>query len=241
MIYVYVLINNGDGTHYASAAFAYYRDKSKDEYGQTVPEEWRYYFLVLNQEKTAVVKKYLYDHSKRNNYYKMVLILDDAVDDWNFIEDDTGEINTHDKVELLAMERNGVGFVTPDLLEEDQKYNFNEIQEICTHSDAERLNNLSWYFHDAHIAEKELVGDELRVLMDGIWGCNVEFWFSGDIECHMGWLGDPRYVPYINEASVWLENGYVYFSDDYDGSVSKLKEDSCWFRGKNVRYTLHLD
>lgn len=237
---MYVLINNDDGTYYTSAAFAYYRDKSVDEHGQKVPEAWRYYYLVLNKEKTAVVKKYIYDRNDYVYFRKMVLCLDDSEEGWSFKEDGTGEINTHEKAALLAMERNGVGFVTQDLIEEDRKYSFNDIQEIRTQFDANRLNTLSWGFHDAYVDEIEANADTLRILLKGVWGCNVEIWFVGDVQYDMSFRSDPRYSPYWDSGYVWLENGFIYLADEYEADVNKITKDTCWFRARSAKYTLHL-
>ncbi len=231
---MYVLINNGDGTHYASVAFACYRETVYDAQGKKIPDHYRWYYLVLNQEKTALVKKYKYDGPQ------MVFELDDSTEGWNLNDDDTGEINTHNKTELLAMERNGVGFVTLDLIEEDRKHTFNEVQNILSQYDVDRLITLSNGFLDSYIEEIEQGDDSLRLLLH-IEGGSVEIWFSEDIQYNMGFRANPRHCPdWEIGGCMWLENGYVYLADDIDMTAAKLTDKHGWFRARKAKYTLHL-
>lgn len=74
-------------------------------------------------------------------------------------------------------------------------------------------------FHDARIAKEELQDDgTLYLRFDGIWGCEIEVWFWGDLDYDISSRDPETCDPYWFGLTVILQDGFVYFVDDDDMS-----------------------
>lgn len=70
--FMYAIINKGNGKFYTSMVFACYRDRQTED----ETNYWDQYVIVLNENKTALVKRYFFDYSRRPYLNKMVIITD---------------------------------------------------------------------------------------------------------------------------------------------------------------------
>lgn len=173
---MYAIINKGNGKFYTSMVFACYKDRQTEN----ETNYWNQYVIFLNENKTALVKRYFFDSSRRPYLNKMVIITDGNLKNWN-IDDNTGcgELEITNRQSLFDMVRDGT--VSDALLNLDNNYFFEEYPEIKTSTDIENLTWASDGFHDACIKSMKKGDDVLYVLFDGIWGCKIEMWFSGDV------------------------------------------------------------
>lgn len=228
---MYAIVNKGNGRHYTSMVFGHYEDKKKDKN----QSEWGQYYIVLNEEKTALVKHYAFDQNVHRYIRPMTVITDCDQKNWNVDErNGFGEINTFTKERLLYMVE--METVSDELLEMDKSYKFVEYPEIHNQEDIDNLMYATGFFHDAFIEKQEQNGDSLYVLFDGVWGAKIEMWFSGDLEFDTK-SRDPRYEsPYWFGSTMVLKNGFIYFIDDEDREIEDIGEGFCWFKARYVKY-----
>lgn len=228
---MYAIVNQGNGRFYTSLVFAHYEDKQEKE----GTNWWGQYFIVLNEDKTALVKHYFFDFTKRPSLHQMILFTDANQDDWN-IDEKTGlgEVNITDKKSLLDMVEYGI--VPNALLNMDKSYIFDEHPEIRSERDIENLMCVSGGFHDARIKFLEEKDDALYVLFDGTWGCNIEMWFSGDVSYDTSSRNPEEVDPYWYGSTMILEDGFIYFVDEDDMKVENIGDGFCWFKARNVKY-----
>ena len=70
-------------------------------------------------------------------------------------------------------------------------------------------------FHDARIVEIEERADgSLRVLFDGVWGCDVELYFEGDVTYCTDSRNPMDYDPYWGDSQIAFRDGFIIFYDD---------------------------
>lgn len=233
---MYAIVNKGDGNFYTSTVFARYDETEKSER----PDWWGVYYIVLNEEKTALVKHYAYDSTSKPYIHPMILITDGNQEDWN-IDEDTweGELGIVDKDSLLKMVEQET--VSSELLVLDKAYNYEAYPEIRNAKDIENLMKVSGGFHDACIECLEEKENTLYVLFDGILGGQIEMWFSGDVEYDISSRNPKEYDPYWFDSTMLIENGFIYFVDEEDMTVEKIGEGYCWFKARRVRYHVKPD
>ncbi|MDO4275779.1 MAG: hypothetical protein Q4D16_19080 [Eubacteriales bacterium] len=232
---MYAIIRLGGGKYYTSAVFAHYNNISAaDDYGKYTEEIYSRFYIVLNQEKTALIKQYVFD--RKNEYLEpLILITDYSHDDWNMDEDSGfGEVNTVSKEEILSMAENGT--VPEKFLEMDAACRFEEYNSISTEKDIENLMCVSGGFHDAYIQEQNEENGTLRILFEGTWGCKIEMLFSGELTYDTASRNPMERDPYWFGATLLINNGYICFADKEDVSVEDIKEGCCWFKARNLIY-----
>ena len=76
--------------------------------------------------------------------------------------------------------------ISENVLEEcirlDAEYEYNAYPEVKSQKDIDNLMVLVGGFHDVYIVDCHLTEDNsLYMRFDGIWGCLLEVWFSGDV------------------------------------------------------------
>lgn len=229
---MYAIINNGNGNYYSSAVFGFY-DDHPSQFGS-----YRAYYYVLDEKKETLVKKDEFDQSRMPNLHLMVLITNRDTSGWRMIDE------YHGGPEWLSKEAamHCVNYGTPAdvlsrCLDYDSKNPYNEYQTIESEKDIENLMGVSEFFHDAYIKEISPVDDGIKVLFDGLWGCNIEVTFTGDVSYCTDrrdpeW-GDPSWY----EATVLLHDGYIYMVDEGDDiTVEEINDGLCWFRGRHMMY-----
>ena len=107
---------------------------------------------------------------------------------------------------------------------------------IRNDKDIKNLMMVSGGFHDACIDCLEEKDGALYVLFDGIWGGQIEMWFSGDVEYDISSRNPKEYDPYWYDSTMLIENGFIYFVDAEDMKVEEIGEGYCWFKARNVKY-----
>lgn len=234
--FVYAIINLGEGRFYTSLVFASYCDEcQEDNYW------WVRYYIVLNEEKTALVKQYAFDVRHKPQLHKVVLITDPDQGDWRLDQKSgCGEIAATTKPELLALVEKGT--VTDELIKMDAAYHFDAFQEIRQEKDIKALMSVSGSFRDAWIEACRETDEGVYVLFAGVWGCKIEMWFSGDVQYDVRWIDVVHGYPLWSSATMILAEGYIYFTNREGVSVEEMRrledldEDCCQFIAAHVRY-----
>ena len=236
---MYALIKNDYGGYYGSTVFGYYTSvTATDDYKRYLERMFSQYYVVLNEEKDRLIDCYVYQ-SENKHITKHILIVDGDQEDWLLKDDYTGGVSFLPR-ELA--DRFIADEVTPtDILERcleiDNAYEFNEYPEIKNQKDIDDLNWAAGNFHDAYIVDHKLIADDvLYVKFDGTWGCNIEMWFSGDLEYDMSSVDPDTGVPYWIGSTMLIQDGFIYFVDDLGMTVEKISKKYCWFKARNVRY-----
>lgn len=234
---MYAIIRLGKREYYISAVFGYYCVITAiDDYERYLEGIHNQYYLVLNKEKNKLVKQYIYD---RNSKYlePSVLIVDCSQDNWNVDSEghcgidflaDVSQDNIEDEIPAALLNR---------CIQIDADYHYNEYPEIQSQADVDNLMSVSGYFHDACIDKfKEYDDGSVFVTFDGVWGCSIEVWFSGDVSYSIKSRDPEEYDPYWSGSTVLIEDGFVYFVDDGDMKVGDIGDGYCWFKARNMKY-----
>ena len=241
---MHALIRQGNGKYYVSAVFGYYKDvKSEDDYQRYLEKIHSPYYVVLNPEKTALIKVFA---MQPNTKYliPLVLIIETNQAEWITDEEGLGGVDflPREKADAYI----ALGSTPESILEKcfaiDQAYHYDEYPEIRTEKDVENLYWASGYFHDARIAEQKVLDDgKLYLMFDGTWGCSIEVWFWGDVSYCTESRNPELYDPYWFGSTIILQDGFIYFVDDDDMTVDKITDEYCWFKARHMQYHIIPD
>lgn len=236
MVFVYAIVKNQNGTFYTSPVFAYYcRITSTNEYQKYLDSIYNRFYVVLNQDKTRLIKQYVFDRSSQY-LQPRIHIVEAQTDGWKVDADGHGCVAYLDTVDFFADPLE----IEPTLLKKciriGKETQYKEYVDIETNEDIENFRYVSGGMHDAFIETAEQKDDTLYVLFDGSWGAKIEVWFIGDISYSIRARQAERSDPYWMASTFRRENGYFYLIDGADMEVDDISDDFCWFKAKNVRY-----
>lgn len=232
---MHAIIRQGKGKFYTSRLFGWFTLDKEDSAFST-------YGIVLNPEKTKLVKVQEYDVNERPYLKLMVLVCDSDGSSWVSGENYGVEkfIPQDEILEMIDEDR-----VSQDILakciELDSAYEYKEWHQVTTDKEIEDLMWVSGYFHDAIIKDMKVEGEVLTLLMEGCWGCSVELKFSKDIAYETESRNPDDYDPYWLESSVVIEDGFVWFIDAMDIRPKELNNSYCWFRARMLEYKVIPD
>lgn len=236
---MHAIIRQGKGEYYISAVFGYYRDiTATDDYERYLEEIYKPYWIVWNPEKKRLIR---WSTMVPNTKYlePQILIIDADQSNWVKDKQGVGCVDFLDRQLLdsfLDLENQ-----PEDILEKcramDTGYEYDEIQEVRTETDIENLEWASSGFHDARIAKEELQEDgTLYLRFDGIWGCEIEVWFWGDLEYDTSSRNPEICDPYWFGSTVILQDGFVYLVDDDDMTIDQITPGYCYFKARHMKY-----
>ena len=236
---MYALIRLGKRAYYGSYVFGYYENiVSTDEYQKYVESIYSPYYVVLNAEKTRLVRVFEMAQNKPQ-LIRQVLIVDWDIQHWVIDKDDTGGVSFLPRDLADAIIESGE---TPsDILEAclalDREYHYEPYQMIRNDADIRNLMGVFGGFHDARIAcERHQEEGRLYLRFAGSWGCDLEVWFWEDVQYCTKAVDPKLYDPYWFDATLIIENGYVYLISDRDRCAEDVNDGLCWFRAKNMMY-----
>jgi|GEM_PF-1687975 len=114
----------------------------------------------------------------------------------------------------------------------------NEWTFVETEADAENLLTAAWGFHDAFV-EKVVFGGasaptSVEVTFGGCWNCKMTLVFEGNVG--MQYFAEEEFDPFFWEASVFLEDGFVYWTDRMTSKASEIGKDDVYFYGRALRW-----
>lgn len=241
---MHAIIRQGNGKYYISYVFGYYRNiTATEDYEKYIEGIHNPYYIVWDENKEKLIKWFA---MQPNTKYIVPQVLIVDMDKQNWIENAEGE----GCVEFLSKAM--IDSITEDGFQDngifnkcrtvDRDYKYEEYHEIMEEKD---INNLYWatgYFHDARIA-KEIMQDDgtLYLRFDGVWGCEVEVWFWGDVEYDTSSRDPELYDPYWYGSTILIENGFIYLVDDEDMTVDKIGEGYCYFKARHMKYHIIPD
>ena len=236
---MHVIIRLGNGDYYVSAVFGVYnaaKNKASDT-GHSL------YYIVFDQNKQKLVKKYLYDQKalkgKGHLLHLMVLDLNYTREHWNLDEDGYGCVEFLNKDDI---EKYLSGQALPDdILSQcraiDDSFEYQEWNEIKTAEDVEQLDAVSWGFHDASIDRIEQRTDgSLYVLFNGLWGCDIEVVFKDEVSYCTESRNPETSDPYWFGSTILFDGEFKILIDDEDLTLEDISDGYCWFKAKKMSY-----
>ncbi len=235
---MYGIITNKDGSSYTSYVFGYFCSvTAEDEYQRYIEGIYNRYYLVLNEEKTALVKKYVFD-SEKHILNPLVLITDSDNTEWIMKDECCSCVSFLNEAYKDEQESEICGELLKKCIDIDSRYIYDDYPEIKNQKNIDDLLYLSGWFHDAFVTKQEIKADgTLYVLFDGIWGCKLEVWFNGDVSYNIE--NDELYDVFWTEASLFIENGSIYLieGEDMEASyINKNEDNVCWFKAQKMKY-----
>ena len=241
---MHAIIRQDDGKYYVSAVFGYYRDvTATEDYKRYIESIHKPYWIVWDSEKKRLIR-WLSMVPDTKYIIPQILIVDSERNNWNLDEEGVGCVDFLSR-ELLD------SFLDDEIQPEeilskcramDAGYVYNEITEVKNQQDIEDLDWVSGGFHDARIAKEKLQNDgTLYLRFDGTWGCEIEVWFSGDLEYDTSSRAPEECDPYWYGSTVILHNGFVYFVDEEDMTVDKITSGYCYFKARHMKYKVIPD
>ncbi len=241
---MHAIIRQDDGKYYVSAVFGYYRDvTATEDYKRYIESIHKPYWIVWDSEKKRLIR-WLSMVPDTKYIIPQILIVDSERNNWNLDEEGVGCVDFLSR-ELLD------SFLDDEIQPEeilskcramDAGYVYNEITEVKNQQDIEDLDWVSGGFHDARIAKEKLQDDgTLYLRFDGTWGCEIEVWFSGDLEYDTSSRAPEECDPYWYGSTVILHNGFVYFVDEEDMIVDKITSGYCYFKARHMKYKVIPD
>lgn len=226
-----------NGEYYDTEIFGYFCPIiSNDDYQQYLQSIHNQYYLLLNKEKNRLYRQYVFDSSSKY-LNPAILIVDADVSKWLVDEDGHGCIDFLSNLPSDAIEDE----LTPEQLacciEMDASYHYETYPSIQADADIENLMSVSGWFHDACIEKCEAQANgTLYVLFDGIWGCKIEIWFSGEVAYCIKGRDSDEYNPYWYGSTVVIQDGFIYLVDEENMKVEDISDDYCWFKAKHMKY-----
>lgn len=241
---MHAIVRQGDGKYYISAVFGYYRDvTATGDYERYLEEIHKPYWIVWNSEKKRLIR---WLSMVPNTEYSIpqILIVDSEQNNWNVDENGVGCVDflSRELLDSILDEKIQPDEILNKCRAMDKGYSYDEIQEIKTKQDIVNLEWVSGGFHDARIAKEELLNDgTLYLRFDGTWGCEIEVWFSGELEYDTSSRDPEYYNPYWYGSTVILHDGFVYFVDNEDMTVDQITKEYCYFKARHMKYRIIPD
>ena len=124
----------------------------------------------------------------------------------------------------------------------DVGYTYNEYTEIKTDEDVKNFVIATGEFHDARIIKEIMQADgTLYLRFDGIWGCEVEVWFWGELEYDTSVRHIENLDPYWSCSTLMIKDGFIYFVDEFfeeeELSLDLIKQgEYCYFKAQHMKY-----
>lgn len=236
---MHAIIRQGNGKYYVSAVFGYYNNvKSEDDYQRYLERIYSPYYIVWDENRQKLVK--VYEMEQGTKYMiTQVLVVDESTDGWVVDEEGIGGVDflTRELVDEIVESGNTPADIIEKCKAVDEGYCYEEYKEIKTEQDINNLQCAAGWFHDAFISEEKLLDDgTLYILLDGVWGCKVEVWFSGDVEYDISSRNPDEYDPYWYGSTILMQDGYIYFVDEDDMTVDEIGKGYCWFKARHMKY-----
>jgi len=234
---MHAIIRCGKGEYYLSTVFGYFCNiTATDNHQKYLERIHNQYYLVLDKDKKKLIKQYTFN--KASKYLDLsILIVESNNEGWELDENGYGCVKFLCDVNQDTIEDELPDHLLTKCINIDSDYKYEQFQEIRTLVDIENLMTVSGGFHDAFIVEHKQNDDgSLYLLFDGTWGCKIEVWFDGNVSYSIASRIGDECDPYWFGSTVLIDDGYVYFMDGKDMSISDIGDDYCWFKAKHMKY-----
>lgn len=241
---MHAIIRTGDGKYYISAVFGYYRDIDEtDDYEWCRKIFGEPYWIVWDAEKKKLIKWFA---MVPNTKYviSQIVIVDSDRSGWVLDEDGEGCVDflSRELIDSFLDKEEQPKDILDKCRELDFGYVYEDVKEVLTEKDIQDLEWVSSGFHDARIAKEELQNDgTLYLRFDGIWGCEIEVWFWGDLEYDTSSRNPELGDPYWFGSTVILQDGFIYLVDDEGMTVDEIGSGCCYFKARHMKYRIIPD
>lgn len=232
-----VIVKLDNDKYYASKVFAIINNNLDDEYDKG----WKYQYLVFDENNQNLVL--INEFQENSKYLKMrILILDNDTSDMTLDENRIGKVNFLTDEEINEIINNKI--TSQEVLNKCKKYitSYNgEYLYIKNESDIKNLMWTSGGFHDGYIEDvKRNEKNELVVLFEGIWGCDIEIIFSPDVIYHVKETEDLDYPDkWWFDSKLLIHDDLIIFVDSYDYNINdNLDNYSNWFKARSMKYKI---
>lgn len=238
---MHAIIRQGNGKFYVSAVFGYYKDiTAEDDYKRYIEEIYKPYWIVWDEEQKRLIrwptmvpdKKYI---------IPQILIIDSDQNNWVMDEQGVGCVDflSRELLDSFLDEEQQPTDVLEKCRTAYQSFVYNETPEIKTKKDIEDFYQASGYLHDAYIIKEEIQEDgTLHLIFDGVWGCQIEAWFWGDLDYDTS-SRNPKYDdPCWYGSTVILQDGFVYLVDDDNMTAEQITNGHCYFKSRHMKYKI---
>lgn len=236
---MHVLVCQGNGKYYVSAAYGYFRDVTAMEFSERSRQMFQNpFFVVWDEDKKRLIRLKRY---QQNTPYivPQALIIDNDRHHWVKDEEDVGCVGflSRELLDSFLDDEKQPDEILAKCRALDSDYVYNETPEIQSQSDIDNLMQASGFFHDAFLEEKKLRADgTLHLLYDGVWGCKIELWFWGDLEYCLAVREESDY-PFLDRCSIILKDEFVYFIDE-DRSIEDISRGVDFIKARHMKYKI---
>lgn len=239
---MHAIVRQGNGKYYVSAVFGYYREIPSED-----PESSKQYrdayWIVWDEEKKRLIRWMSWDPNAKSIVLQ-VLVVDSDQSNWNMDEHGIGCVDFLSKelLDSLLDEEEQPEEILEKCRAMDAGYVYDSTPEIRTQKDIEDLEWAVGGFHDAYLDIEELQEDgTLYLRFSGTWECEVEVWFWGDLEYDTSSLDPEENDPRWYGSTVILQDGFVYFVDEYGITVDTIQPYHCFFKARHMKYRIIPD
>ncbi len=238
---MHAIIRLGAGKYYISAVYGYLAATADTNHiGQSSCTS---YWIIWNEKKNRLIRwTTMVPNTKE--LIPQILIVDSDQHNWNTDHQGFGCIDFLNRDMLVSFLDNEIQ--PDDVLSKchsiDDGYIYEVTREIKTKKDIDDLMWVSGFFHDARIINEKLLKDgTLYLRFDGVWGCNIETWFWGDLEYDLSSRHLDDSDPYWLGSTVKLKDGFVCFIDEYDIAVEQIEQGFCYIKARHMKYRVIPD
>lgn len=241
---MHALVNQGNGKYYVSYVFGYYTDiTATDEYERYVQSIHSPYFIVWDENKQKLIK-WLRMVPNTNYLIQQIIIVDRNRDNWIIDDEGEGCVNFLSKeiIDSIVDEEKQPADIIEKCRNIDVGYTYNEYTEIKTDEGVKNFVIATGEFHDARIIKEIMQADgTLYLRFDGIWGCEVEVWFWGELEYDTSVRHIENLDPYWSCSTLMIKDGFIYFVDEFfeeeELSLDLIKQgEYCYFKAQHMKY-----
>lgn len=234
---MHAIVNLPGGRPYLSPVFGYYINKPVTAAEARFLTGYRSpFYIVWNPDGSGLMKCPLMVPEVKH-MIPQILVVDGDCSDWNLNEEGEGCVSFLDK-ELIDS-----GELPEPVLRKCksayQDYVYPDTPEIKTEQDIANFMRATCGLHDACIAEEHLDADgTLHIHFEGIWGCEVDVWFWGDLEYDTSGRDPEKWDPYWFGATLLLHDDFIYLLDDDEAAVETIDSASCYFKARHMKYKI---
>mgnify|MGYP000011501950 FL=1 len=234
---MYAIVRKDRGGFYTSVVFGFFcKPQAGGLFKKPRKNPSDYFYLVLNEDKTCLVKHYLFPQ-KSKRLDPRILIVEADQSDWVLDSEGQGCVSFLQSPDLSSDE---IALDTTSLkrcIQMDAEHVYHAYVDVTSNDDLENLMFASRCFHDAYILAFHQEDDSIYVLFDGVWGCRIEIWFAGDAACNAEIRNPQQCDIYWYSASLLRKGDFIYLIDDENATPEDLDDGHyCWFKARQMRY-----
>ncbi len=213
---MHAVIRLGEGKYYTSVVLGKYRGTDpEDEWMRLLEEqEDSAYFIVLNEDKTKLIRRYYTDYSISYGGCT-VLTFDDSTNGWTLDENGYGGVDFLSKTEALRITDGGKApsALLEKCLELDGDRRFDESFDLSGLSELERFKCVTDSLFDTRLKTLTRVeNDKYYALFTDGRGYDAELWLEGEVDANLRSEISGKTDPWYS-AEIGLRDGVFYICD----------------------------